>query len=69
MEHEDLFGASLKADLSANAPLAARMRPSRLSEVVGQDHLLGKGASLRVAIDTGTLGSMIFFGPPGTGGR
>jgi putative ATPase len=67
MEHEDLFGASLKADLSANAPLAARMRPSRLSEVVGQDHLLGKGASLRVAIDTGTLGSMIFFGPPGTG--
>ncbi len=67
MEHEDLFGAGLKADLSANAPLAARMRPMRLSDVVGQDHLLGEGASLRVAIDTGTLGSMIFFGPPGTG--
>ena len=67
MEHEDLFGAGLKADLSANAPLAARMRPRRLSDVVGQDHLLGEGASLRVAIETGTLGSMIFFGPPGTG--
>jgi putative ATPase len=67
MEHEDLFGAGLKADLSANAPLAARMRPRRLSDVVGQDHLLGEGASLRVAISTGTLGSMIFFGPPGTG--
>jgi putative ATPase len=67
MEHEDLFGASLKADLSANAPLAARLRPRRLSDVVGQDHLLGDGASLRVAIDTATLGSMIFFGPPGTG--
>ncbi len=67
MEHEDLFGASLKADLSANAPLAARMRPRRLADVVGQDHLLGDGAALRVAIATGTLGSMIFFGPPGTG--
>jgi len=67
MEHEDLFGASLKADLSANAPLAARMRPHHLSEVVGQSHLLGEGAALRVAIETGTIGSMIFFGPPGTG--
>lgn len=59
--------AGLRADLSANAPLAARMRPQRLNEVVGQDHLLGPGASLRVAIETSTLGSMIFFGPPGTG--
>jgi putative ATPase len=67
MENDDLFGAGLKADLSANAPLAARMRPRRLGDVVGQDHLLGEGASLRVAISTGTLGSMIFFGPPGTG--
>jgi putative ATPase len=67
MEPDDLFGAGLQADLSANAPLAARMRPRRLSDVVGQEHLLGEGAALRVAIDTGTLGSMIFFGPPGTG--
>lgn len=67
MEDEDLFAAGLKADLSANAPLAARMRPRHIDEVVGQDHLLREGAALRVAIDTGTVGSMVFFGPPGTG--
>ncbi len=67
MNDGDLFDAGLRADLSLNAPLAARMRPRRLEEVVGQDHLLGKGAALRVAIETGTAGSMIFFGPPGTG--
>ena len=67
MEDEDLFSAGLTADLSAHAPLAARMRPRRLADVVGQTHLLGSGASLRVAIETGTVGSMIFFGPPGTG--
>ena len=55
------------ADLSENAPLAARMRPRRIGQVVGQPHLLAEGASLRVAIETGTVGSMIFFGPPGTG--
>lgn len=67
MEREDLFDAGLRADLSANAPLAARMRPANLGEVVGQAHLLGEGAALRVAIETSTIGSMIFFGPPGTG--
>jgi len=67
MEEHDLFRAGLMADLSENAPLAARMRPQRLDQVVGQPHLLGEGASLRVAIETGTVGSMIFFGPPGTG--
>jgi len=64
---EDLFSSRLSADLSQNAPLAARMRPRTLDEVVGQRHLLGEGAALRVAIETGTVGSMIFFGPPGTG--
>lgn len=64
---EDLFGAGLRADLSENAPLAARMRPKRLEDVVGQAHLLAEGAALRVAIETGTVGSMLFFGPPGTG--
>jgi len=43
------------------------MRPQRLDDVVGQAHLLGESASLRVALATGTVGSMIFFGPPGTG--
>jgi putative ATPase len=64
---EDLFSSRLNADLSQNAPLAARMRPRALDEVVGQRHLLAEGASLRVALETGTVGSMIFFGPPGTG--
>jgi len=67
MDDEDLFGAGLKADLAATGPLAARMRPQRLDEVVGQEQLLGDGAALRVAIETDTVGSMVFFGPPGTG--
>jgi putative ATPase len=64
---EDLFSSRLSADLSQNAPLAARMRPRTLDEVVGQRHLLAEGAPLRVALETGTVSSMIFFGPPGTG--
>jgi putative ATPase len=67
MDADNLFTAGLEADLSENAPLAARLRPRRIDDVVGQRHLLGPGASLRVALETGTVGSMIFFGPPGTG--
>ncbi len=67
MEEQDLFSAGLKTDLAANGPLAARMRPQRLDDMVGQPQLLGPGMALRVAIETGTVGSMIFFGPPGTG--
>jgi putative ATPase len=48
-------------------PLAARMRPATLDEFVGQDHLLGAGKPLRDAIERGTPGSMIFWGPPGSG--
>ena len=48
-------------------PLAARMRPRTLDEVVGQRHLLAPGKPLREAIEKGTVGSMIFWGPPGTG--
>ena len=48
-------------------PLAARMRPATLGEFVGQDHLLGPGKPLRDAIERGTPGSMIFWGPPGSG--
>jgi putative ATPase len=48
-------------------PLAARMRPTTLDEFVGQEHLLGLGKPLRDAIERGTPGSMIFWGPPGTG--
>lgn len=48
-------------------PLAARMRPSRLSEYIGQKHLLGEGKPLREAIEAGQLHSMVFWGPPGVG--
>ncbi len=49
------------------APLAARMRPATLADVVGQEHLLKAGAPLRVAIEAGRPHSMLLFGPPGTG--
>src|ERR1041384_5708402 len=48
-------------------PLAARMRPRTLDEVVGQRHVLAPGKPLREAIERGTVGSMILWGPPGTG--
>ena len=48
-------------------PLAARMRPRSLDEVAGQLHLLGPGRALRHEIETGTVGSMLFWGPPGSG--
>jgi putative ATPase len=55
--------------MSANpaAPLADRMRPRRLGEVVGQSHLLGAGAPLRQLLERGHVPSMVFWGPPGTG--
>ncbi len=49
------------------APLAERMRPKQLDEVVGQDHLVGEQATLRRAVQTGNLPSMILWGPPGVG--
>ncbi len=51
----------------ANAPLAARLRPRTVDEIVGQRHLLGPGAPLRRALETDTLSSAILWGPPGTG--
>ena len=48
-------------------PLAARMRPAKLSDLVGQEHLLAKGKPLREAIESSTLHSMILWGPPGVG--
>ncbi|HEX6020186.1 MAG TPA: replication-associated recombination protein A [Burkholderiaceae bacterium] len=52
---------------SPDAPLAERLRPQRLDEVIGQRHLLGPGRPLRVAFESGRLHSMILWGPPGSG--
>src|SRR5262249_61489127 len=64
-------GASLFAaaglEHDAPRPLADKLRPTRLGEVVGQDHLLGPDGALARLLDTRTLGSLIFWGPPGTG--
>jgi putative ATPase len=51
----------------ATAPLAERMRPNRLEDLEGQEHLAGKGSILRTAIEQGKIPSMILWGPPGTG--
>src|SRR5215212_10915408 len=48
-------------------PLAERMRPQTLDDLVGQEHLAGKGSILRTAIEHGKIPSMILWGPPGTG--
>src|SRR4051794_12346163 len=50
-----------------DAPLAARMRPATLDELVGQGHVLGEGSALRTAIEAGRPFSMVLYGPPGTG--
>jgi putative ATPase len=57
----------LQERLAQQAPLAARMRPRALDEMVGQPHLIGDGAPLRALIETDRLSSIILWGPPGTG--
>jgi putative ATPase len=64
---EDLFGSALEERLRRRAPLAARLRPRALDEVVGQEQLLGAGRPLRVLIESDRLSSVILWGPPGTG--
>ena len=59
--------ASLFTGGRESRPLAARMRPANLDEFVGQEHLLGPGKPLRDAVERGVPGSMIFWGPPGSG--
>ncbi len=63
----DLFSHVQERTLKGKAPLAARLRPASLDEVVGQEEILGKGKLLRRAIEADQLGSLIFYGPPGTG--
>ena len=64
---EDLFAAAAEDRLARHAPLAARLRPKNLDEVVGQEHLLGPGKPLRALIEADRLSSVILWGPPGTG--
>ena len=62
----DLFTAA-GLDEAAPRPLADRLRPTKLEEVVGQDHLVGPDGALTRLLRSGSLGSLIFWGPPGTG--
>lgn len=63
----DLFEHQLNTGNQAHAPLARRMRPRALDEVVGQRHLLGEGKILRRIIESGRITSLFLYGPPGTG--
>jgi putative ATPase len=65
--HDDLFTAAARERIAAQAPLAARLRPRNLDDVVGQEHLVGLGAPLRALIAADRLSSTILWGPPGTG--
>src|SRR5471032_2458682 len=76
MSREELFSSVTDADpvktgaderVVQPQPLAARMRPRKLEEFVGQSHILGPGQLLRRAIEADRIQSLIFYGPPGTG--
>ncbi|WP_024796478.1 replication-associated recombination protein A [Tomitella biformata] len=66
-ESEPADAGALPAAVSMGAPLAVRMRPTTLAEVLGQDHLLGQGAPLRRLVEGSGASSVILYGPPGTG--
>lgn len=63
----DLFSYMKEKNQEKESPLASRMRPKTLDEVVGQQHIIGEGKMLYRAIKADKLGSVIFYGPPGTG--
>ncbi|HSP79732.1 MAG TPA: replication-associated recombination protein A [Myxococcaceae bacterium] len=63
----DLFEHASQKDEATHAPLAERMRPTRLEEFVGQEHLTGEGRFLRRVIENDQVPSLILWGPPGTG--
>ena len=63
----DLFEYARELNKDKESPLAGRMRPATLDEVVGQEHIIGKGKLLYRAIKADKLSSIIFYGPPGTG--
>ena len=63
----DLFDYMREQNKETSGPLASRMRPTTLDEVVGQQHIVGKDKLLYRAIKADKLSSIIFYGPPGTG--
>ena len=63
----DLFDYMRETEMKKESPLASRMRPETLEEVVGQKHIIGRDRLLYRAIKADKLGSVIFYGPPGTG--
>ena len=64
---DDLFAPRIPEEIANRRPLADRLRPQTLADVTGQPHLTGEDGALRRMIESGSLGSMIFWGPPGTG--
>ena len=64
---DDLFAAAAEELRRTRAPLAARLRPRTLDDVVGQEHLVGAGRPLRALVESDRLTSALFWGPPGTG--
>jgi putative ATPase len=63
----DLFSANEADRVQSPGPLADRMRPRSLEELLGQDDVIGAGRPLRLAIEHDTLTSVILWGPPGSG--
>src|SRR6266511_3662056 len=63
----DLFSDAARERTSTVAPLALRVRPASLEDFVGQRHVLGEGSALRLAIEQDRVGSLILYGPPGSG--
>ena len=63
----DLFSDAARERLPEHAPLASRVRPHTLDELVGQEHVLGEGSALRLAIEQDRVASMVLYGPPGSG--
>ncbi|WP_332060970.1 replication-associated recombination protein A [Bartonella sp. CB74] len=64
---KDFFTSSFDFQVDKNRPLAERMRPRSLNDVTGQNHLIGENGLLSRMVASGSFGSMIFWGPPGTG--
>ena len=63
----DLFSEAARERLAAGAPLAQRLRPASLDDFVGQEHVVGEGRALRLAIEADRVPSLILYGPPGSG--